>query len=539
MDETALIHPHTDTSPAPMAPVASARGGLPLDLQEDAVRRLRVTMLAVMGGLLFAVTVKSIMSAVGLERPEMFTRAHQLGMLVSFVLSLAMYRVTRSQRIPPQTILNIGIAYVLTSGLVIALMYCMLSFLSYEMIRGTSWLVVWVVLFPLVVPSTPARTLFVSLATASMMPLALWLTVLFGNPAPSSEQVVQIVLPTYVAATIALVPALIISKMNRDVVQARRMGSYHLDDLLGRGGMGEVWRASHRMLKRPAAVKLIRPESLGHDDAQGIRDTQKRFAREAQVTASLNSPHTVELYDFGRTNDGTFYYVMELLDGVDLQTLVERFGPLPAERVAHILRQTCDSLADAHHVGLVHRDVKPANIFVCRRGLHVDFVKVLDFGLVKATRMDNEDTLRTAANVVSGTPAYLPPEVAQGATLDARADLYSLGCVAFWLLSGQTVFSGKGAMQLALQHVQEQPIPPSKRCELEIPEALENVVMQCLEKEPHRRPASAADLDELLAATGLAPAWTPQRAERWWRRHRPERPAESAEPSGSAAPAVS
>lgn len=539
MDDTVLIRPDTDAARAPRPAAAPASGRLPLDMLEAAVRRLRVTMLAVLGGLLVGITVKSILSASGLERPEMFTRGHQLGLLVALALTLAMYFVTRSRRLHPQLILNIGIAYVLTSGFVIALMYCMVGFLSYELIRGTSWLVVWVVLFPLVVPGTPARTLFVSLATASMMPLALWVTVLFGNSSPSPEQIVHIVLPTYVAAAIALVPALIINRMNRDVVRARRMGSYHLDDLLGRGGMGEVWRASHRMLKRPAAVKLIRPESMGHDDAQRIRDTQKRFEREAQVTASLSSPHTVELYDFGRTNDGTFYYVMELLDGVDLQTLVERFGPLPAERVAHVLRQACDSLADAHHVGLVHRDVKPANIFVCRRGLRVDFVKVLDFGLVKATRVDGEDTLRTAANVVSGTPAYLPPEVAKGAAVDGRADLYSLGCVAFWLLTGQTVFCGEGAMQLALQHVQEQPAPPSKRSELEIPEAIESIVMRCLEKDPKDRPASATELDELLKGSGLAQMWTAERAELWWSQHRPERRVAPTEPSGSVTPAAS
>jgi len=308
---------------------------------------------------------------------------------------------------------------------------------------------------------------------------------------------------------------------------------------LGRGGMGEVWRASHRMLKRPAAVKLIRAEAMGHGDAERIRSTQKRFEREAQVTASLHSPHTVELYDFGRTSDGTFYYVMEMLDGVDLQSLVRRFGPLPAERVVHILRQACDSLADAHHVGLVHRDVKPANLFVCRRGLHVDFVKVLDFGLVKATHAEGDDTLRTAANVISGTPAYLPPEVAQGAALDGRADLYSLGCVAFWLLTQQPVFLGDSAMQLALQHVQEKPTLPSKRTELEIPAALEQIVMQCLEKDPNNRPASATHLDELLARTGLAESWTPERAERWWRQHRPERAPESTATTGAAAAATS
>lgn len=538
MEETSLMGPQSDAAPAPFEGVGPERRGLPLDMLEDAVRRLRVTLAAILGGLLFALVFNTVLTEVGLDTARKFSRGHQIGFIIAFVLALGMLFVTRSRKLHPQRILDIGVGYVLASGFLIAFMYCLGGFEPFESIRGPSWLVVWVVLFPIVVPGTPGRTLFVSLATASMMPLALWITVLLGNPGPGTEQAIAIIVPTYVAAAIALVPALIINRMNRDVVLARRMGSYHLDELLGRGGMGEVWRASHRMLKRPAAVKLIRAEATGQEDPEHIRQTQRRFEREAQVTASLNSPHTVELYDFGRTNEGTFYYVMELLDGVDLQTLVERFGPLPPERVAHILRQTCDSLGDAHHVGLVHRDIKPANIFVCRRGLHVDFVKVLDFGLVKATRMEGDESLQTAANIVSGTPAYLPPEVAQGATLDGRADLYSLGCVAFWLLTGQTVFHGESAMQLALKHVQEEPVRPSKRSEISVPAALEDVIMLCLEKDPGNRPASAEALDALVAQTNLAPSWTPERAERWWRQHRPERAPEEASPASAAAPAA-
>ncbi len=537
MDETVLIRPETDPSGVPHA-TSAARGAMPLDLLDGAVRRLRLMMLTLLACLVFALSVNLVMSGLGFDHRGRFTGAHRAGIFVAFGLTIAMYLVARSRRLHPQRILDIGVAYVVTSGFVVAYLYCLGGFEPTESIRGVSWLAIWVVLFPLVIPGTPARTLFVSLLTASMMPLALWVTVLAGYPAPSTDQTVPIVMQTYVAAAMALVPAIVLQRINRDVVRARRMGSYHLNELLGRGGMGEVWSARHRMLKRPAAVKLIRMESMGTDDPERIRQTQKRFEREAQVTASLHSPHTVELYDFGRAHDGTFYYVMELLDGVDLQSLVERFGPLPAERVVHVLRQVCDSLADAHHVGLVHRDVKPANVFVCRRGLHVDFVKVLDFGLVKPTRVDDGESLQTAANIVSGTPAYLPPEVAQGAALDARADLYSLGCVAYWLLTGQTVFTGDSAMQLALQHVQAQPARPSTRTELAIPEALESIIMQCLEKDPARRPASAAHLDALLERTGLASTWTPERAERWWRRHRPEKPAEPAAPPDAAASAI-
>src|SRR5262245_24008926 len=220
------------------------------------------------------------------------------------------------------------------------------------------------------------------------------------------------------------------------------MGSYHLVELLGRGGMGEVWRGEHRLLKRPAAIKLVRPELLGANSDADSHDMLRRFEREAQATAALSSPHTIRLFDFGVTSDRTFYYVMELLAGRDLESLVREFGPVPADRALFLLRQACHSLADAHARGLVHRDVKPANIYTCRMGLEYDFVKVLDFGLVKfADRTAMQQTLMTAAHTTTGTPAYMAPELILGeADIDRRADVYALGCVAYYLLTGQLVF---------------------------------------------------------------------------------------------------
>jgi serine/threonine-protein kinase len=296
--------------------------------------------------------------------------------------------------------------------------------------------------------------------------------------------------------------------------QARTFGSYQLESLLGRGGMGEVWRARHRLLARRAAIKLIRQDAFrGREDQR--QAVLARFEREAQATALLRSPHTVELYDFGVSDTGTFYYVMELLEGMDALVLVERFGPMPAERVVYLLRQVCDSLGEAHGAGLVHRDIKPSNLFVCRYGRTADFMKVLDFGLVKPHADD--DTHLTTDMAVKGTPAFMAPEQAHGeGKIDARSDIYALGCVAYWLLTGQRVFKGDNAMQVLVQHAYSEPTPMSQHVAQPIPPELDALVMSCLAKNPAQRPQSADELAEALAAIPLAAPWTQARAREWW-----------------------
>jgi len=237
----------------------------------------------------------------------------------------------------------------------------------------------------------------------------------------------------------------------------------------------------------------------------------------------MRSPHTIELYDFGVTDDGRFYYVMELLDGFDLETLVTRFGPLPPERAIYLLRQVCDSLAEAHSSSLIHRDIKPANIYACRYGRRTDFVKVLDFGLVKLRQEDGSGELdMTAEHGPGGTPAYGAPEQAAGdGHVDGRADLYALGCVAYWLVTGQMVFEARGGLEMIVHHIRTPPTPPSQRTELDVPKALDEVILACLEKHPDRRPQTADELAERLAACETATPWTPQRAQEWWDAHRP------------------
>ncbi len=298
------------------------------------------------------------------------------------------------------------------------------------------------------------------------------------------------------------------------------LGSYRLVERLGTGAMGEVWLAKHQFLARPAAVKLIRPEALG--DGENHEVYLKRFQREAQATANLHSPHTVQLHDFGVTETGTFYYVMERLNGMDLENIVSQFGPLPAERTIWFLQQACRSLSEAHEAGLVHRDIKPANLYTCRLGLDYDFLKVLDFGMVTAPVGDQQTRL-TQAGTSQGTPAYMPPEIAMGeAEVDGRADIYAIGCVAHWMLTGGLVFEADSAMAMMLHHVQTPPVAPSTLSEQEIPEALDRVILSCLEKKPGDRPASADELWRRLGEVEFPDPWSHQRAHQWWQLHLPQ-----------------
>jgi serine/threonine-protein kinase len=307
------------------------------------------------------------------------------------------------------------------------------------------------------------------------------------------------------------------TRLGHHVQRARELGSYRLVELIGRGGMGEVWRATHRMLARPAAIKLIKPEILGAPGAAEATVLIERFRREAEAASGLQSPHTIRLYDFGETRAGTFYFVMELLDGLDLETLVRRFGPVPPARVVEILRQTCHSLGEAHDSGLIHRDVKPANIYLCRLGREYDFMKVLDFGLVKYDQDQSIlDTIKTNTEMTTGTPAYMAPEMANGEPIDRRSDLYALGCVGYWLLTGQMVFEADGPLRMLIQHIQASPVPPSIRSGRPVPRALEELIMRCLAKKPADRPASADEIVAELDRMKLDRQWTQADARDWW-----------------------
>lgn len=447
---------------------------------------------------------------------------------VSVAMGFAVFWLSRTKRLGPQQMLDLGLVFEVVGafGVCIAEFWTGFPATTYtsRAYLGVPWEAVWIIIFPLVAPNTPRKMLFAALAAATAGPVTLYLANRFaGAPVGSSATVVAtyFLFTSYLSAALAYLIARLMYRYNVQLKRAREIGSYELLRALGRGGMGEVWAARHRMLARPAAVKLIRPELLGADP-RSRQIAIRRFEREARATASMGSVHTVDVYDYGLTNEGAFFYVMELLDGVSLDALVKRFGPLPADRAVHLLVQVCHSLSEAHARGLIHRDIKPANIFVCRLGPDYDFAKVLDFGLVKQSAGEQSIEL-TADGITAGTPAFMAPEMALGrAKVDGRADLYALGCVAYWLVTGKYVFEGATPVATILEHVRSEPVPPSRRTEVEIPPAFEDVIMSCLSKDPADRPQNAEVLGAVLEATGIADTWTVERARRWWDLHQPE-----------------
>jgi len=358
-----------------------------------------------------------------------------------------------------------------------------------------------------VVPSDWVRTLWISLFTAAT-PAALIYAL--GFPTTSITRVWAILLPfwCFVAAAVATWTSHVIYRLRRRVMEARRLGQYTLEDQIGEGGMGVVFRARHALLRRPTVVKLLPPEKAGQANLA-------RFEREVQLTSQLSCPNTVAVYDFGRTPDGTFYYAMEYLDGVDLDALVAQHGPQPPARVIRMMLQVCRALAEAHDCGLVHRDIKPGNVMMCRHGGRLDVIKVLDFGLVKDVT-GSSDVKLTHADAFIGTPLFLSPEaINQPETVDARSDLYSLGGLGYFLLTGRPVFTGRTVAELCAQHLYEAPVPPSRRV-ADVPGDLEEILLACLEKSPDRRPQDARILRARLLACADAGRWTDDDARAWW-----------------------
>jgi serine/threonine-protein kinase len=437
-------------------------------------------------------------------------------------LAIGVFFLTRSKRVERMRLLEFGLVWEVVAAVGIDFFLAWGKWPAATQAIGISWVSVWIVFFPLIVPSTTGKTLLAALAAASATPVLYLIGVANGGPPLGSAGVVQYILPNYICVGIAVVASRVVYQMGSDIHRARRMGSYQLVEKLGEGGMGEVWKAEHRMLARPAAIKLIREDGGGTGTGRTPDSNLWRFEREVQATSQLRSPHTVEVYDYGLTVDRTFYYVMELLDGVSLEDLVKQQGPIPAARAVHVLLQACRSLAEAHARDLVHRDVKPANIFLCRHGLEYDFVKVLDFGLVKHSGATSTGEVKlTEVGAFAGTPAYVSPEAAMGDEVDGRTDIYSLGCVAFWLLTGRTVFEAINPMQMLIKHVNEEPDPPSRHTELTIPPRLDEIVLECLRKEKTRRPHSVNDLMNALKTVHVEEMWTDARAREWWDRYRP------------------
>ena len=510
----------------------SARGisGFPTDLLNQAAGRLRT--LALLYAFVFFMAGLFPMLVVPNDRELLFSRFIQWGpSVIAIAVALLVAAVIRSKRVSLSGAMTIGLVFEVASCYGIAMAELidprpLTGATGVVMWHGLSWVAVWTLLFTIVVPSPPRRAVVAALASVSSVPvtmavlMAMHLTSLRLDPA---QFFFWMVFPYLLVVCMAYVGARVVYSLGTEVRRARELGSYRLEEKLGQGGMGEVWRARHRMLARPAAIKLMRPSLRGNGHGGVSQEAVRRFEREAQVIASLRSPHTVTLFDFGVADDGAFYYVMELLDGLDADKLVRRFGPLPAERAIHVLRQMCHSVSEAESRGLVHRDIKPANVYLCRYGEEHDFVKVLDFGIVKTIQEapDAEPAL-TGENVLHGTPAFMAPEQGMGgeSAVDARTDIYATGCVAYWLLTGRLVFDADKPIALLLHHATTPPIPPSARTDLPIPAALDQIVLSCLAKDPAARPQSARELSHRLGEVASGKPWTQEQAREWWERMR-------------------
>lgn len=316
-----------------------------------------------------------------------------------------------------------------------------------------------------------------------------------------------------ILAFVAHVGSRTLYSLRQTAHQAKRLGNYYVEEELGAGGMGQVFKAKHALIRRPTAVKVMQPTGEGQQAAL------LRFEREVQLSATLTHPNTITIYDFGRTPDNRFYYAMEYLEGLDLQELVERYGPIPPARAVFILAQACSALGEAHSRGIIHRDIKPSNIFLTQRGGLYDFVKVLDYGLAKDVSAEQGKTL-TQTGVAVGTPRYISPEAVKGVDdMDARSDIYCLGAVSYWMLTGKPPFDASSSVELLVDHLKAMPQPPSQVCELPIPAELDGIIMRCLAKDRQDRFPSTAALASVLMQVQLEGEWTFEKAHEWWTLH--------------------
>jgi serine/threonine-protein kinase len=415
---------------------------------------------------------------------------------------------------------NVSNAVALRSGLGATVLYCFVfSFLiarqryeNFGLPGDATWTCIILVVVPLLIPAPPreiAPTLALGALTA---PVGVWWIAQTTDFEVSPVRLIGFALSPAFAAVLGYVGARSIYRLGLDVGRAEQMGNYRLLAKLGAGGMGEVWRAEHALFARPAAVKFIHAAALQND----AEELQIRLMREASAMASLRSPHTVEVFDFGIANDGRFFFAMELLEGQDLQHFVEDHGALPPHRAVFLLRQILESIEEAHVRGLLHRDLKPANIFVCRYGLKSDFIKVLDFGLVRDTAIDVERVTRSS-DTTAGTPAYMPPEASMHGVFDEQGDVYAIGCVLFWMLTGRTVFTGPTALAQSFAHVSEEPpVPSTVNPGAGITHALDQLVLDALAKDPADRVTGAAAFRERLNQLPLGPRWSSELATAWW-----------------------
>jgi tRNA A-37 threonylcarbamoyl transferase component Bud32 len=490
-------------------------GSMPADLLRE--QSTRIQLIYVVGAVLW--TINLLMDHVWAPQGDRgpYRSLIEVGgvALAAATAAFARFSSTRDD-----TKVTVGVALMVPHALGLALLNSWAP--QPATVRPLSSITVLILLFGMLAPSRPTTMFVTALSAASMDPLAVWIAHLRGLPVPSPITTFLLFYPNYVCALLAVVPARLIHRFGRQISEARALGSYELVELLGEGGMGEVWLARHRLLARGAAIKLIRQDVFTNGKHDLALATLRRFEREARATASLTSPHTVRIFDFGLTREGRFYYVMELLDGYDLESLVHKFGPLPPARAVYLVRQVCRSLSEAHGMGLIHRDIKPANIYACRMGVEYDFVKVLDFGLVRYEYSADSGTA-SAESIAMGTPAYMAPETILGKEPDRRVDIYAIGCLLRFLLTGEPVFRSRNGMGFLMQHLHVTPAPPSRHAEHPISKSLDDLVLDCLQKDPALRPATVEEVLQRAMTATESDSWDEQAARRWWEVHLPDR----------------
>lgn len=516
-----VFAPRLPTPGTPPSGPSSVR--LPDDVVADQISRLKLFALVSGGMWLMGLVMDGIAFPM-----TMGARTNTASLVIEvggLLLAVAVYLHTRFSPRADRAKTDSGLVLMMLNSAAIALLETWAVDPGHETLGHLSWIPIVILLSAVFMPGRPRPMLLAALASASMGPIGVWFAHLRGVEVPGIIDTLVMAMPNYSCAIAAVLPSQMFQKMGRRITEARELGSYELLEPLGEGGMGTVWRARHRLLAREAAVKLVRPEAMG-DTAAASQAQLRRFEREAQATAALSSPYSVRLFDFGATDEGSFYYVMELLQGRDLESLVREFGPLPPERVMFLLQQICHSLAEAHERCLVHRDVKPANVFLCRMGRDFDFVKVLDFGLVQIRKADPAaavtETLATVQTLI-GTPAYMAPEVILGrADIDRRADVYAIGCVAYYLLTGTRVFKDGTQIETLIDHVHTAPVAPSERVPGGLPREVDDLVLSCLRKDPADRPTNAGAVLAAIKDGNLAKGWSNDHARIWWQARLPE-----------------
>ena len=507
----------------PSATIRSLTLRVPIATEEERAlfqRRLAITSLVVLalGGGFFIITLVLVSITSPSRVPHLFTDRSSVAHLLTSLAAAAIWFSIRRGK-PSVAVLS-ALDFVVGIGLSFG--WTAMAMSGINVVQRPELIAVLACLLTLVVrsaliPSTPARTVLigvVGLAPLVAITPSIYASTNLLTSMPADEQWLPPAVGAAIWATLGIGSTTVISYviygLRREIRKAMQLGQYLLEEKIGEGGMGAVYRASHAMLRRPTAVKLL----------SGTAGTAaERFEREVQITARLTHPNTIAVFDYGRTPEGVFYYAMEYLDGISLEDLVTTHGPQPARRVAHVILQICGALEEAHDVGLVHRDIKPANIMLTQRGGVDDVVKVLDFGLVKDQKSSDpraaDDPALSQVNAIMGTPHYMAPEaILDPASIDGRADLYAVGATAYFLLTGEHVFEGTSLIEICSQHLYEKPRAPSERY-ADVPKALEDVVLACLAKKSDDRPKNAATLARMLRACALG-EWTREEAQAWW-----------------------